>query len=164
MKNQSPFSLFSLLACIVGLAGCTPTASQPPTSGAGQAQTADGLTSSRTAPVPVPPAPPAPKIDGIWRYEGTAVVEAGIILKDNKAVTERIDLRVSSEGTADMKWKHDDRIVDSIVGSWKLQGDLLSITRPDSAFSVFRVVAVDAAELRILTRHGKLYRLTRIPN
>ena len=51
-----------------------------------------------------------------------------------------------------------------IDGDWKRQGDLLVMTRPDSSFGVFKIVAMEQTEIRVLTRAWKLYRLTRMPN
>jgi len=108
-----------------------------------------------------PPKPPEPKIDGSWRYEAPIAKQA--LFGDDKVVTERVDLKLAPDGKVDLKWNHGREEVDSIQGDWKRQGDLLVMTRPDSSFGVFRVVAVEQAELRILTRAGKLYRLTRMP-
>jgi len=102
-----------------------------------------------------------PKIDGAWRYEAPMAQQT--MFGPDKVVTEMLDLKLSPEGKVDLKWKHGGEQVDAIQGDWKRQGDLLVMTRPDSSFGVFRVVAVEKAELRILTRAGKLYRLTRMP-
>ncbi len=108
-----------------------------------------------------PPQPPEPKIDGAWRYE--APIAKQEIFGGDRVVTERVDLKLAPDGKVDLKWKHGEQEVDSIQGDWKRQGDLLVMTRPDSSFGVFRIVAVEQAELRVLTRAGKLYRLTRMP-
>jgi hypothetical protein len=50
-----------------------------------------------------------------------------------------------------------------VEGDWKRNADLLVLTKPDSSFDAYRVVAIEQAELRVLTRDGKLYRLTRMP-
>jgi hypothetical protein len=100
-------------------------------------------------------------MDGAWRYEGPIANQQ--VFANDKVVTERVDLKLAPDGKVDLKWKHGEQVVDSYEGDWKRQGDLLVMTRPDSSFTVFRIVAVEQVELRVLTRFGKLYRLTRMP-
>lgn len=143
--NRSFKLLLCAVAVIASFTGCSPKA-QPPAQ-------------------PLVAQAAEPKIDGVWRYEAPlARPNAVALFGQNNVINERIDLKLSPDGKADFKWKHDSTLVESIEGDWKRAADLLVMARPDSTFDTFRVVAVEQAELRILTRDGRLYRLTRMPN
>jgi hypothetical protein len=113
-----------------------------------------------------PQKPPAPKIEGVWLYEAPVAKEQ--VFGGGTVVTERIHLKLTPDGKVSLKWSEGGSEVGfvegSIQGDWKQEGDLLVMTNPDSSFGVFRIVAVEQAELRVLTRQGKLYRLTRMPD
>lgn len=101
------------------------------------------------------------KLEGVWRYEAPVVAEK--LLGGDTVVTERFDLKLTTDGKVDLQCRRGDNVYDSIEGEWKRNGDLLVMTRPDSSFGVFKIIAVESSELRILTRAGKLYRLSRMP-
>jgi hypothetical protein len=100
------------------------------------------------------------KLSGAWRYE--APIEQERVF-GNTVVTERIDLTLLRDGNVDLNWTRGAEQFDNLVGAWKQQGDLLIMTRPNHTFGVFRILGVEEAELRILTRAGRIYRLTRLP-
>lgn len=108
------------------------------------------------------PQTPEAQIDGVWRYE--APVASDNVFGGGTVVTERIDMKLSTDGKVNLAWKQGrSDAMDPVDGTWKRQGDLLVLTRPDTSFGVFKIVAVEKAELRVLSRTGKLYRLTRMP-
>ena len=98
------------------------------------------------------------QLTGVWRHE-TTTVSGGF----GGTQTERMNLKLDADGKVELLTTVDMREVDKLEGTWKCAADYLVMTRADSSFGVFRIVAVDDAELRILTRTGSLFRLTKMP-
>lgn len=98
------------------------------------------------------------QLTGVWRHETTtASGEFG------GTQIERLNLKLDADGKGELLITVGKREADKLEGTWKCAADYLVMTRADSSFGVFRIVAVDDAELRILTRTGALYRLTKMP-
>lgn len=98
------------------------------------------------------------QLTGVWRHETTTAREGF-----GGTQTERLNLKLDADGKVELLMTVDKRETDKLEGTWKCAADYLVMTRADSSFGVFRIVAVDDAELRILTRAGALYRLTKMP-
>ena len=102
-------------------------------------------------------------IVGKWKAEFTTKVPIMTKSEATKTVNLTIGITTDASGSANLEEAADNKVLETISGTWKQIDDFLIIEKANGGFAAFRISTQSPNQLTVFARTGDIIQFNRVP-